>query len=70
MMIQAMISECDITGQKFSQPVMGYHLFARGNTGRVCCVIHASEGTVPGEPVTLDALEAWAESVPGGYLDY
>lgn len=70
MMLEAEITECDMTGSRFNPPVMGYHLFARGATGRVCCVMTASKNSVRGEPVSYEELKEWAESAPGGYLDY
>lgn len=70
MMIEGKIDQCDITGKTFTPPVTGYHMFARGATGRVCCVMYASKDAVSGTAVTYDELVEWAESVPGGYLDY
>jgi hypothetical protein len=72
MLMQAMIQECDITGRRFSEPVSGYHVFARGATGRVCCVMYVSKEAISEDQKisTLFEVVAWAESVPGGYLDY
>jgi hypothetical protein len=73
MIIAAMIRDCDWTDQKFDEPVMGYHLFSRGATGRVCQVLNLCAEAVNLEKnkvSTLEEVEAWAESVPGGYLDY
>jgi hypothetical protein len=72
MMIEAMVWECDYTDRKFDDPVPGYHVFARGATGRVCCVMYVSKEAVGVDQKinTIRELEAWAESVPGGYLDY
>ena len=72
MLIEATIQECDITGRRFSEPVSGYHVFARGATGRVCCVMYVSKEAISEDQQisTFEELEAWAESVPGGYLDY
>jgi len=58
-------SPCDFTGTSMTNPV-GY--FARGATGRVCLVM---VGEFKGEKIsTYDEIEEWAESVPGGYLDF
>jgi hypothetical protein len=72
MMIEAMIQECDYTDRKFDDPVSGYHVFARGATGRVCCVMYVSKEAISEDQQisSFEELEAWAESVPGGYLDY
>lgn len=43
--------------------------FARGATGRVCLVL-VQELTEGMQISTLDEIEKWAESVPGGYLEY
>jgi len=72
MMIEAMVCECDYTDKKFDEPVPGYHVFARGATGRVCCVMHVAKEEISkkNKVSTLEELEAWAESIPGGWLDY
>ena len=73
MMIAAMVKECDYSGQVFEMEVAGFHVFARGATGRVCHVLDACANAVNLEKnkvSTFEELEAWAESVPGGYLDY
>lgn len=57
---------CDITGQVMTRAV-GH--FARGATGRVCLVL-VSEYNEGNQVRTLDEVQTWAESVPGGYLDY
>ena len=72
MLIEAMIRECDWTGCKFDEEVLGYHAYARGATGRVCCVMYVSkEAVAKGQKiVNFEELKEWAESVPGGSLDY
>lgn len=58
-------SECDFSGVPMTQAV-GY--FARGATGRVCLVM---VGEYKDQQVaTLDEVQAWAESVPNGHLDF
>ena len=62
---------CDLCNEK---DVEGFHFFARGATGRVCNVMdicHDCDGTSHKRTgYTLEEVTAWAESVPGGYLDY
>lgn len=53
----------DVTYEK----AVGY--FARGATGRVCLVL-LGELKPEMEISTLAEISDWAESVPGGYLDY
>ena len=59
---------CDYTGTPMDKAVGA---FARGATGRVCLVLafDAAEATNKNW-VTLEEVEAWAESEEGGYLDY
>ena len=60
---------CDLCNEK---EVEGFHFFARGATGRVCNVLdmcHECDGH-DRKGHTLEEVNAWAESVPGGYLDY
>jgi hypothetical protein len=58
-------SASDFTNEPMTQAV-GY--FARGATGRVCLVM---VGEYDDQAVaTLEEVETWAESVPGGYLDF
>ena len=57
---------CDITGEAMTNAV-GF--FSRGATGRVCLVL-VGERREGDRVSTLDEIEQWAESVPGGYLDY
>ena len=57
---------CDFTGEPMTTAV-GY--FARGATGRVCLVM-VGEYREGDDLSTLDDVGLWAESVPGGYLDY
>ena len=62
---------CDLCNEK---DVAGFHFFARGATGRVCNVLdicHECDGhSQEREGYTLFDVQKWAESVPGGYLDY
>ena len=52
-----------------------YLCFARGATGRVCfvmcyCADCGGQTFSSGEGSTLSEIRDWAESVPGGYLDF
>jgi hypothetical protein len=62
---------CDLCDEK---QVLGFHFFARGATGRVCNVLdvcHECDGNSRREAGhTIEEVEKWAESEPGGYLDY
>ena len=71
MFIKDILRYCDLCNEK---EVAGFHFFARGATGRVCNVMdicHECDGhSSDREGYTLEEVNAWAESVPGGYLDY
>ena len=77
MFIKDVLSYCDMCNEK---DVEGFHFFARGATGRVCNVLDiCHECDTDGKKFfrsedrkgyTLEEVNAWAESVPGGYLDY
>ena len=58
---------CDYTGSPMSKAIGA---FARGATGRVCLVLAFDGAEQPTKTVSLAEVEAWAESVPGGYLDF
>jgi hypothetical protein len=61
---------CDKTG-KTTDHIIG--VFVRGATGRVCCVLEFDYDSSPelhDKLNTLEEIEVWAESEPGGYLDY
>lgn len=75
MFVLAPVTECDFTGERFESPVQGIHCFSRGATGRVCCVMYGGPEQLarwggPEKAATLEEVQAWAESEPGGYLDY
>ena len=71
MYIKDQLTYCDICNEK---DVEGFHFFARGATGRVCNVLDMCHEctSIPAdnEGHTLEEVEKWAESEPGGYLDY
>ena len=71
MFIKGLLRNCDLCDEK---GVFGFHFFARGASGRVCNVLdvcHECDGNSHDRKgYTLEEVEAWAESVPGGYLDY
>ena len=51
----------------------GYGCFVRGATGRVCLVMvgHPEDEFFKNDNIsTMEEVQKWAESVPGGYLDY
>ena len=65
------LRNCDMCDQT---EVAGFHFFARGASGRVCNVLdvcHECDGNSQDRKgYTLAEVNDWAESVPGGYLDY
>ena len=67
------LRSCDMCDAK---DVAGFHFFARGATGRVCNVLDVCHECDDGSgrehlvAPTLAEVEKWAESEPGGYLDY
>ena len=71
MFIKDLLLRCDLCDEK---GVFGFHFFARGASGRVCNVMdvcHECDGNSHDRKgYTLEEVEAWAESEPGGYLDY
>ena len=71
MFIKDTLRNCDMCDRT---EVAGFHFFARGATGRVCNVLdicHECDGNSHDEKgYTLEEVDAWAESEPGGYLDY
>ena len=59
---------CDYTGAPMGKAVGA---FARGATGRVCLVLAFDAAEASNQNwVTLAEVAEWAESVPGGYLDF
>ena len=71
MFVGGLLNRCDLCDE---QNVLGFHFFARGATGRVCNVLdvcHECDGNSHARRGhTLEEVNAWAESVPNGYLDY
>ena len=72
-----MTAKIKYTGQSdFSDKMIeeeGIGCFARGATGRVCLVLvgHPEDGFFKDkEYSTIQQVQKWAESVPGGHLDY
>ena len=72
MLIPAFITECDITGEKYDQPVNGAYALARGATGRWCPVLSYGTtaledytGTVVSQQTAREIIEA-----KGDWLDY
>ena len=71
MFVGGLLNRCDLCDEP---NVLGFHFFARGATGRVCNVLdvcHECDGNSHDRKgATLEEVNAWAESVPNGYLDY
>ena len=71
MFIKDLLPRCDLCNET---DVLGFHFFARGATGRVCNVLdvcHECDGNSHARRGhTLEEVNACAESVPNGYLDY
>ena len=72
-----MTAKINYTGQSdFSEREVeeeGIGCFARGATGRVCLVLvgHPEDDFFKDTKFsTLREVQEWAESVPGGFLDY
>jgi hypothetical protein len=75
MHIVAYVNYCDFENKPYPRYVKGIHLFARGATGRVCWVMSMGPDCKDFQKfketaVSLEQLETWAESVPGGWLQY
>jgi hypothetical protein len=69
------VNHCDFEDKDYPDFVEGIHFFARGATGRVCWVMSMGPDCEGFQKyletaVSVEQLEAWAESVPGGWLDY
>jgi len=71
MLFENWITECDMTGEKFDKPVLGFHVFNRDESGKVTCTHYAARSAFPTAIAnTLGEIKKWAESIPGGFLDY
>ena len=71
MWMKTKISECDMTGEYFDEPVDGIGALAQGATGRVCVVLWASMDYAKEHgitPLSYEEAEQYAESL-GGWLD-
>jgi hypothetical protein len=72
MFIPALINECDITGKRYDQPVMGAYALARGATGRWCPVLSVGPEVIEEHQYKLVSEEE-AHSIiaaKGDWLDY
>ncbi len=72
MLIHALITECDITGEKYDQPVKGAYALARGATGRWCPVLSFGTKALEDCSDTLVSVETAREIIEakGDWLDY
>jgi hypothetical protein len=72
MLIHALITECDITGEKYDQPVNGAYALARGATGRWCPVLSFGTKALEDYNGTLLSLKTARETIEakGDWLDY
>jgi hypothetical protein len=71
MLIEMLVRKCDISGETYQTPIPGYYIFIRKPTGRVCHTLTISKQSIVNmNPVTLNEVKEWAESVENGYLDY
>ena len=75
MIIAAPVNECDFTGRKYAEPVMGGHCLAAGATGRVCVVMYvgpeylAETGWVTRPEAEVRAALV-AKGTPEAFLDF
>jgi hypothetical protein len=72
MLIHALITECDITGEKYDQPVNGAYALARGATGRWCPVLSFGTTALEDYTGTVVSVETAREIIEakGDWLDY
>ena len=74
MIIRQKVTECDFTGEKYSNPVDGVGYIARGATGRHCVVMWGGpkkllEEERYGRIKTIEEVEAQI-LLKGGPMDY
>ncbi len=76
MYLKAKVRECDFTGEKYDEPVDGAHCFARGATGRWCCVMYMGPAKLREsgiEPLSeREFIAAWEQNPhrePHDYLE-
>ena len=72
MLIPAFITECDITGEKYDQPVNGAYALARGATERWCPVLSFGTTALEDYTGTVVSVETAREIIEakGDWLDY
>jgi hypothetical protein len=71
MLVEMMVTKCNISGEIYDTPIPGYYVFNRKPTGRVCHTCTISKQSLENMRIcTIDEVAAWAESVPNGYLDF
>ena len=72
MMIQTLVTECDITGARYDRPVSGGGFIAQGATGRWCVVLHVGPEAILEhnyQAITYDEAVRQAEAI-GGWADF
>lgn len=71
MMISRQVTECDVTGAKYTSPVDGAAHLCRGQTGRWCEVLHVGPEQLAldvksgAQVLTPDAARAQILAMPG-----
>ena len=73
MIIRGKVKDCDMTGKSYETQVDGGWILARGNTGRVCVVMHVGPEYIKANDVQFNsraAAESWALSEVGGSIDF
>lgn len=73
MYVQAMVNECDFTGNKYDSPRNGAWAVAQGATGRWCVVMYAGPEFIAEngiKPVAIEDAYRAVEEQGNGYADF
>ena len=72
MFVAGKVSACDFYDYRYSEPVDGVWMIARGATGRYCPVMCAGPEWLAKNPVELLSMEEAEKKVEelGGWLDF